>query len=80
LAIHFEQIEKGRSLEEIEAKKSVAFNEDNNKLYFFGGNGGDHATLIYSDLLEWDGKKWTPVERGKIYKWDIQKDMFINTQ
>ena len=34
----------------------------------------------YSDLWEWDGKKWTQVEKGKTYKWDMQKDMFVNTQ
>ena len=59
---------------------AVAFNADNKLLYVFGGNGGDQATLIYSDLWEWNGKKWIQVEKGKIYKWDMQKDMFVNTQ
>ena len=55
----------------------MAFNSQNNKLYVFGGNGGDQATMIYSDLWEWDGKTWIRVEKGKTYKWDMQKDMFV---
>ncbi len=58
---------------------AVAFNPQNNKLYVFGGNGGDHATKVYSDLWEWDGKIWTQIEKGKVYKWDNQKDMFVLT-
>lgn len=59
---------------------AFAFNTDNNKLYVFGGNGGDQGSFIYSDLWEWDGKKWRQLEKGKIYKWDMQKDMFVSTQ
>ena len=58
---------------------AVAFNPQNNKLYVFGGNGGDHATKVYSDLWEWDGKTWTRIEKGEVYKWDNQKDMFVLT-
>jgi hypothetical protein len=59
---------------------AVAFNTDNNKLYVFGGNGGAQGTLIYSDLWEWDGKKWRQLGNAKTYKWDMQKDMFVETQ
>lgn len=59
---------------------AVAFNADDNKLYVFGGNGGEGGISIYSDLWEWDGKKWTQLDKGKIYKWDMQKDMYINSQ
>ena len=59
---------------------AAAFNVDNNKLYVFGGNGGENGLFIYSDLWEWDGKKWTQIEKGKTYKWDMQKDMYLNTQ
>ena len=56
---------------------AVAFDPRNNKLYVFGGNGGDQGELIYSDLWEWDGKSWTRVEKGKIYKWDMQNDRYV---
>ena len=59
---------------------AMAFNPQNNKLYIFGGNGGDQGTMVYSDLWEWDGKTWTRVEKGKAYKWDMQKDMFVATE
>ena len=55
----------------------IAFNPENNKLYVFGGSGGDHGTIIYSDLWTWDGKTWTRINKGKTYKWDMQKDMFV---
>jgi hypothetical protein len=51
-----------------------------NKLYVFGGNGGEQMMSIYSDLWEWDGTKWTEVEKGKVYKWDMAKDRFAESQ
>ena len=56
---------------------AMAFNPQDNKIYVFGGNGGDQGMMIYSDLWQWDGKTWTRVEKGKVYKWDMQKDMFV---
>lgn len=56
---------------------ALAFNSDNNKLYVFGGNGGEHGTTIYSDLWEWNGQDWKQVGKGKAYKWDMQKDMYV---
>lgn len=56
---------------------AMAFNPQSNKLYVFGGNGGAQGMMIYSDLWEWDGKTWTRVEKGRTYKWDMQKDRFV---
>ena len=56
----------------------IAFNPEDNKLYVFGGSvHGDKETMIYSDLWTWDGKTWTRINKGKTYKWDMQKDMFV---
>jgi hypothetical protein len=53
---------------------------DTTKLYAFGGNGGEQGMLIYSDLWEWDGLKWTQLHKGKTYKWDMGKDRFVAFQ
>jgi hypothetical protein len=59
---------------------AAAFNSSNNKLYVFGGNGGEQGMLIYSDLWEWDGGKWSQVHTGKMYKWDMSQDKFVIAQ
>jgi N-acetylneuraminic acid mutarotase len=56
---------------------AMAFNPSNNKLYVFGGNGGQQMMSIYSDLWEWDGQDWKQVDKGKVYQWDNSKDSFV---
>jgi len=58
---------------------AISFDPDKNKLYVFGGNGGDSFLFIYSDLWEWDGKNWTRLNKGEVYKFDMQKNMFVKT-
>jgi N-acetylneuraminic acid mutarotase len=59
---------------------ALGFNPDNNKLYVFGGNGGENFATIYSDLWEWDGKIWRTLSKGKTYKYDMDKNMYIRIQ
>jgi photosystem II stability/assembly factor-like uncharacterized protein len=58
---------------------SVAFDPEKNKLYVFGGNGGESFLFIYSDLWEWNGKTWARIHSGEVYKFDMQKNMFVKT-
>jgi len=58
----------------------LGFDPDKNKLYVYGGNGGKDLVFIYSDLWEWDGKKWTKIYSGEVYKFDMEKNKFMKSQ
>lgn len=46
---------------------------------FFGGDDGENFLFIDSDSWEWDGKTWNRLHKEEVYKFDMQKNMFVKT-
>lgn len=59
---------------------AIAFNPSDEKIYVFGGNGGQQMMSIYSDLWTWDGKDWSQVYRGKEYRFDMGQSKFVEVK
>ena len=45
-----------------------------------GGNGEENFLFIYSDLWEWNGADWKQIDKGQTYKFDMNKNKFVNVE